>query len=144
MPGKQKPTFSISGHIEGGIVNIGGEQNISGTIILNAKSRLEGVTQSIGVMPNAEQSAKDEIVNLVNELKAQLEKSPPNKAEDTEQVARQVETLIKEASAEKPNKETIKIAGENLKKAAQNLADVMPIVLSIATQILTRLLSMIR
>jgi hypothetical protein len=144
MPNKEKSIFNINGQVEGGIINIGGEQNISGTIILNMRSHLEGAMQQIERIPSIEQSRKDELTNLVNQLKTQLEKSPPEKAEQTKQVATQVEILIKEASVEQPNKENIATAGENLKKAAENLFEVMPIVLQIATQLVTHILSSLR
>jgi hypothetical protein len=44
---------------------------------------------------------------------------------------------VDKAQAEQPNKTSLQISGEGLKKAAQNLADIMPTVLTIATQIVT-------
>jgi hypothetical protein len=43
--------------------------------------------------------------------------------------------LVERAKDEKPNPTSIKITGEGLKQAAQNLADVLPTVVTIATQI---------
>jgi hypothetical protein len=43
--------------------------------------------------------------------------------------------MVEQASAEKPNKTMLQITGEGLKKAAENIADVLPTVLEIATKI---------
>jgi hypothetical protein len=43
--------------------------------------------------------------------------------------------MIEQATAAKPNKPVLQITGEGLKKAAENIADVLPTVLDIATRI---------
>jgi hypothetical protein len=68
-------------------------------------------------------------------LKAELAKVPPELESEAEAVAQTTEALVEVASAEKPNKTMIEITGEGLKKAAENIAAVMPTVLTIATQI---------
>ena len=83
------------------------------------------------------QIIKAELEKLVAQLNEALQKVPPEKAEDAEAVAEMTKSLIDTASAEKPNKTMIQITGEGLKQAAKNIADVMPTVLSIATQIVT-------
>ena len=50
-------------------------------------------------------------------------------------VATLTETMVEQATAEKPNKAVLQITGEGLKKAAKNIADVLPTVLGIATKI---------
>ncbi len=72
---------------------------------------------------------------LIGQLSAELEKAPPDKEEDAAAVAETAKNLIEKAAAEKPNKALLKIAAEGLKQAAQNIAEVLPAVLGIATQI---------
>lgn len=60
---------------------------------------------------------------------------PPERAQDAEAVAKLTESVMDEASVEKPNKSFLRITGEGLKKATQDIADVMPKVLDIATKI---------
>ena len=104
---------------------------------LNIKSTLTNVTQTIGALPGADPAAKAELESLVQQLNDALQQVPQHKAEDAEAVAKSAELLVETASAEKPNKTMIQISGEGLKQAAQNIADVMPTVLTIATQIVT-------
>ena len=114
-------TFTMSGDFRGANVNI--------------KSTLTNVTQTIGALPDAESSTKAELEKLVAELNDALQQVPDDKAEEAEAVAQSAEALVEKAAEEKPNKTMVQITGEGLKQAAQNLADVTPIVLNIATQI---------
>jgi ElaB/YqjD/DUF883 family membrane-anchored ribosome-binding protein len=102
---------------------------------INIKSRLDDVAQSIGAFTDVTQPARDELEQLITELNQALQEVPSDKSEEAEKVSKRVETLIKEASAEKPDKERVEITGESLVLAAKNLATVTPIVLTIATQI---------
>jgi hypothetical protein len=108
--------------------------------ILNIRSTLSNVTQSIGAIPQADDGTKAELERLVTQLEKALEEAveqAPEKADDAEAVAEMTKTLVDTASAEKPNKTMIQISGEGLKQAAKNIADVMPTVLDIATKIVT-------
>lgn len=117
---------------------MGDSYNLSGDFrgaILNIKSTLRNVQQSIGEIPTADEAAKQELHRLIEELNQALEQVPPEKEEDAEAVAQTAEALVESAKAEKPNKTMIQITGEGLKQAAKNLAEVTPAVLSIASQI---------
>jgi uncharacterized protein YlxW (UPF0749 family) len=103
--------------------------------MVNIKNKLENATQTINNMPHADSSEKQALQALVEQLKAELEKAPPELSNEAEAVAQTTEALMEDASAEKPNKTMIEITGEGLKKAAENVAAVMPTVLTIATQI---------
>jgi hypothetical protein len=72
---------------------------------------------------------------LIQQLSQALEKAPPQQAEAAQAVAETAKSLVDQAAAAKPNKTMLQITGEGLKQAAQNLADVMPAVLAISTQI---------
>jgi len=102
---------------------------------INIKSRLDNVAQSIGAFPGVAQSARDELEQLITKLNKALQEVPSDRSGEAEKVSKRVETLIKDASTEKPDKERVEITGENLVLAAKNLASVTPIVLTIATQI---------
>jgi hypothetical protein len=96
---------------------------------------LHGVTQSIGSIANADQVAKEELEDLIAQLAHVLEQAPPDRAEEAEAVATLTESMVEQATAEKPNRPMLQITGEGLKKAAENIADVLPTVLDIATRI---------
>jgi hypothetical protein len=117
---------------------MGDKFNLSGDFrgaVLNIKSTLTNVQQSIGEIPNADESSKQELENLVEALKQALETAPAENQEEAQAVAESAKMLVETAKAEKPNRTMIEITGEGLKKAAQNLAEVMPSVVGIATQI---------
>ncbi len=113
--------FTLSGDFRGSFVNI--------------KSELQNVQQTIGQMQTDDTDTKQELQRLVQQLSDELEKTPPEKKEAAEAVSATAKVLVEQAKAEKPNHTMIQITGEGLKQAAKNLADVTPVVLSIATQI---------
>ena len=115
--------FDMSGNFQGSMINI--------------KSRLTNVTQSIGTLPDATQEAKQEFTQLLSQLRAALETVPAECVDDATKVAKRVEALVDEVKENKPDEEEIKTRGESLKKAAENLAGIVPIVLNIVTQIVS-------
>jgi len=117
MPDK----FSMSGDFRGAIINI--------------KSTLTNVQQSVGEIRTDDLDTRKELEKLIGQLNEALQKIPAGKQEDAQAVAETARALVDVAKAEKPNKTMLQITGEGLKKAAQNLADVMPVVLPIAGQI---------
>lgn len=130
---------------QGGAYVAGDQMNFSGNFqgaILNVNSQLSNVTQSIGALPNVAQADKDELTRLINELRALLEKTPPDKAAEAETVVKRTDKLIKELEEDKPDPEMVETMGNSLKKAAENLAGALPAVLPIAAQIVTYVLKL--
>lgn len=113
--------FNFSGQFDGAIFNI--------------NSTLTNVQQSIGKIKSNDLEAKEELKKLVEQLNETLQRAPSDKSEQAQAVAQSAEALVEQAKAEKPNKTMLQITGDGLKQAAQNLADVMPTVIPIATQI---------
>lgn len=113
--------------------------NLSGDFrgsIINIESTLENVQQTVGQMSAGDENTRKELQELIGQLSKELKKKvPPEKKEQAEAVAITAKALVDQAKEEKPNKTMVQITGEGLKKAAQNVADVMPTVLTIATQI---------
>lgn len=103
--------------------------------IVNISSSLENLSQSIGEISNVDEGQKEELQQLLNELKQELEQIPDNHIEDAEAIVWTAENLIEEKTSENPNKTKIQISKEGLKKAAENLASVLPKVLPIALRI---------
>jgi hypothetical protein len=164
------PTFNISGDIHAGQVNIGGAQAFTGPVevdmrettisqlgevvtgdriempgdfweaLVNVKSRLDSVSQTIRTLPHVDNFYKQELVRLIDDLTKQLEQAPEDRIEDAEKVSKRMEALAGEIDSEKPDKEMVEITGESLKRAAQNLADVLPTVLTIATRIVSHVM----
>lgn len=108
--------------------------NVSGSII-NVDSLLEQVSQNINNVQKADQATKEELNKLVAQLTDVLKGLPSDKIDEATKIADRVDTAISEVSKEKPDKEKVEFSLESLKKAAQNIAGVLPTVLPIATQI---------
>jgi methyl-accepting chemotaxis protein len=113
--------ISLSGDFRGAVVNI--------------KSTLTNVQQSVGEIRSEDESTRKELEKLIGELSEALQKTPEESQEQAEAVAATAKSLVDVAKVEKPNKALVQISGEGLKQAAQNLAGVMPVVVQIATQI---------
>lgn len=119
--------------IMGDSINI--NTNNSQGIIINLKSRLENVQQNINLTGNQNAADRTELKALVEELFKLLNKVPKEQSDAAEVVAKRVETAVEETSKPKPDKEIIVFSLESLKKAAANLALVIPDILPIATRI---------
>ncbi|HMB22591.1 MAG TPA: hypothetical protein VKP08_07180 [Anaerolineales bacterium] len=113
--------FNMSGDFRGAIINI--------------KSTLTNVQQSVGDIRTDDQNARRELEKLNGQLSDALQKVPEEKQEQAQAVAETAKALVEAAKTEKPNKTMVQITGEGLKQAAQNLAEVMPTVVTIAGQI---------
>jgi methyl-accepting chemotaxis protein len=112
--------------------------NLSGDFrgsIINIKSTLTNVQQSVGEIRTDDQSARKELEKLIGELSEALQKVPEKNQEQAEAVAETAKALVDTAKGEKPNKFMLQISSEGLKQAAKNLSDVMPLVIPIASQI---------
>lgn len=104
--------------------------------ILNIQSTLENVQQTIGQMQTGDEESRRELQQLIGQLSKELTAAVPvEKKEQVEAVAATARALVEQAKEAKPNRTLLQITGEGLKQAAQNVADVLPTVLSIATQI---------
>ena len=113
--------FNMSGDFRGAIINI--------------KSTLTNVQQSVGDIRTEDENARKELEKLIQQLSEALQKVPEKNQEHAQAVAETAKALVDTAKAEKPNKTMVQITGEGLKQAAQNLVDVMPVVVTIASQI---------
>ena len=113
--------FNMSGDFRGAIINI--------------KSTLTNVQQSVGEIPSRDEASRRELETLIEQLSVALQKVPAENEEQAQAVADTAKVLVDTAKAEKPNKTMLQISGEGLKQAAQNLAEVMPVVVAIAGQI---------
>ena len=117
---------------------MGDQFNLSGDFrgaILNIKSRLTNVQQSVSKIETYNVDARQELAQLIAQLSDLLQKAPETRQEEAEAVAEIAETLVETAASDKPKKKSIQITGEGLKQAAKNLADVLPGIIVIATQI---------
>lgn len=117
--------------IMGDRISISGNQGI----IVNLKSTLEKVEQSVNSSLNHDISDKIELKALIEELFRLINGLPPDYADKAEILVKRIETATEEASKPKPDKEVVLFSLDSLKKAAANLATVIPDILPLATRI---------
>lgn len=103
--------------------------------IVNFKSTLTNVQQTVQSLPSMDDTAKKELERMIGELSQALEGLPSDKSELAQAMAQQMEGLVAEAKKEEPNKTLLNISADGLKRAAQTVADVTPNILKVATQI---------
>jgi MoxR-like ATPase len=127
----------FGGYVQQMEVTMGDQVNISNVTgsVINIDSILENVSQSISAIPRGDSKDKDELKKLVKELNDLLKSAPEENKSDAEKMANRVDTAIKEATKDDPDKELIEFSLESLKKAASNIAALVPSILPIAMQI---------
>ncbi|EFO80362.1 peptidase C14, caspase catalytic subunit p20 [Oscillochloris trichoides DG-6] len=108
--------------------------NFSGAL-LNIKSTLSNVTQSIAAAPHADATTKAQLQTLVEQLSTELQRVPATHAAAAEQTAKRVEQSIAEASKPHPDREDVAYSLKRLAQAAEQIAQVLPSVLPISIQI---------
>jgi hypothetical protein len=117
--------FNLSGDFRGANVPI--------------KSTLNDVAVTISNSPSIDEPTKAALTALIKQLEEELAKSPKEKKEEAEAVADTANMLVQTAAREKPNKATLQITADGLKKAALNLAFVLPAIVPIVKQIVSLL-----
>jgi hypothetical protein len=115
--------FTLSGDFRGANVNL--------------KSTLRNVHQTAGQIPDASEDERKQLQNLIERLTAELQKVPPAHKDEVEAVAITATALIEQAKSGKKNKTLLRVTGEGLKSAADNLAPILPALLPIVTQMIT-------
>jgi hypothetical protein len=111
--------------------------------ILNIKSALNNVSQNIGAAPIGDPSSKARLQALIEQLSAELQKAPAEQAGEAEQAAKRAQSAVAEVTKPKPDKDDVEYSLTRLKKAAENIAQVVPTVLPIAVEIVAMLREMI-
>lgn len=135
--GKNPMTIVEGNHIAGDSISLSGDFRGANIPI---KSKLEDVTITITNSSIFDAPTKDALITLIQQLNELLRKAPKELEEDAKAVADTAEILVKTATDEKPNKSTIKITADSLKKAAENIAKVLPSVIPIVKQIISLLM----
>jgi hypothetical protein len=126
---EQKPSIGIGGNVEGQNIIIGGTQTIHGDLDIN-----------VGTIPAASGDIQETLKSQIEQLIEALKAVPAGETNKVQEVKIAAEDAVSEAEKEQPDKNRLKIRGESLKKAAENLASITPTVLSIASQVVATLM----
>lgn len=132
-----KQTITNSDSRSGTFVE-GDQYNMSGDFsgaILNIKSTLSNVTQSIGAASQLSTQDADQLKALVEQLSAELQKHAAQYPKETAEVTKRTESAVTEATKAEPDQGDVSYSLDRLKQAATNIAALVPAVLPIATQI---------
>ncbi|HEU4327613.1 MAG TPA: hypothetical protein VFS21_31020 [Roseiflexaceae bacterium] len=108
--------------------------------IVNIASSLQGTVQNINLPSGIDKNEENEFKTLIDQLSQTLAAADPQKVtpDDVEAVADSAKDLTEAISKkEKPNKLRVQITREGLQKAASNIANTLPEVMPIVTQIVT-------
>jgi len=122
-----KQTGMFSGVIHTGDINtnIHGNNNL-----LTIGSILTSANQSVEATSTLDESEKETLQNMLDQLQQHLQEVPDDFADDAEAVAEMARSFVEGATKEKRNKKLLKITAEGLKKAAENIASIAPNVLN--------------
>ena len=130
-------------HIHGDI-NMGDKITMSGDFrgaIVNMKSTMTAVQQSIGGLPHGKDIDKADLTRLIEELAHTLEAIPLPHTEalagNIDAVVQISKSLVDLASEEKLNNTMLVLTGDMLKMASNNLVANAPTVVRLTTQIVT-------
>lgn len=144
----------ISGTVQGGNVNIGGVQkNVQKTVQHNNNSHNSGIqinadrgstvttgniSQIINGIPS---NTKDQTLDtLLEQLKQALVEAPPGNEKKASKVADSIKEFLDESKKEEPDPDLLAAKGNALKKAAENIKEAIPAILTIATQIVAHVI----
>lgn len=102
---------------------------------VNVLSSLDQVTQSVQTAPSVSEKNKKELTTLIKQLKIHLAHVPASHVEHAEIVSEKAKAIGEELSRQKPREMMLRIEGNGLVEAAQGLAEVMPMAVSVVRQI---------
>lgn len=123
--------------IQSGGVNLGAGNTFGslGDLVAGDKVMGDKVMGDKRTINAGSDSEKQQLRELLVELNAVLQQAPAASKDDAETVASFAQSLVDLAAKPQPNRSMVQITGTGLKQAAENIAGVLPAVLTIATQI---------
>lgn len=122
--------------IHGDEISVGDISESAGVAIgAGAGSTVQDVRSS-GSLAVGDAATKAELQRLLAELEAVLQRTPITQATEAEVVARMARQAVEQATAPQPNRALLQQSAEELQKAAQNLAAVLPVALKLAENVM--------
>lgn len=137
--------ITAGGDVNAGAKNVRGDE-IKGSkyvmsgdfrgAMVNIESRLDNVSQIVGKSPYARPDQKEQLEQLIVELKRALERVPPQQVGEAETLVRRIGALAEEATAANPDREAVNELGEIVRRAAGKLAASVPAVMTLVASII--------
>ena len=139
---KNKPSFNF-GDVKASIVNIGGEQTLSGAVhvdmrdhhddINNSKTKneslnifFEQIKNKIQHLPVANEDQKSTLNVMVNNFKNSLVITQSDDVKSVQKFLKRFEKLIQELLESEPDKEMVEIIGESFIRSAKDAENSLP------------------
>lgn len=135
---KTRPDIEHSNLISIQEIKLGNHFEI-GNIIdsnVNIASTLERANQTVESRKSIDESNKNQLINLVEQLKLELQRLSVSRKEDAEAIAEYARALIEAGSKEHTNKAMVQITADGLRKAAENIASISSPIFTIVTTII--------
>ncbi len=123
-------------------IDLSGSTITGSNLNVNIDSKMGKIVQTIRAAPKSDDTNRQQLESLIQQLTDALKQVPQVQTEDAEVVTELTQELVDAANKPQPNQKMLEIKGENLKQAAENLKAVAPIILSIATQIVGHILKL--
>jgi hypothetical protein len=118
------------------VIKIGNNNTISAPVVI-----ADSIQNSFNVLKDV---PSDDVRSLLEELLTSVtelsKKVPAEKSADAESMARDVETLVKEASSSKPRRQWYEVSLDGLKQAAINIGDLADPIMGIVSKLFPLLL----
>jgi hypothetical protein len=108
--------------------------HVTGSIV-NINSELERVAQTVGGLPTADESQKQELSRLVAELRAAVQEVPAERTADAGRLVQRVDALIQEVAKDEPAGVVVNAHASDLTKIASVFQSVVPDIVRIAGSI---------
>lgn len=123
------PNIRIGGSVQGGNINFG-NQTVHGDLTVTIRDMTQTVQKGSGTP-----SDKEQLQQLLDQLKAALAAVPEAHKANAEKVAKRTEELVTEVSEADVDKDGVESKANLLKKAAENIKEALPDVFAIAGSI---------
>lgn len=124
------PNIRVGGNITAGNLNMGGNQTFHGDVTISMRDMTQTIQKGSGTPED-----KETLQKLFDQLKEALAAVPEQHQENAAKVAKRTEELVSEVSEQKMDKEGVEVKANLLKKAAENIKEVLPDVFTIAGSI---------
>jgi hypothetical protein len=113
--------------------------NITGSVVVIDSKVGGNVINNVNLdhLPGSEEDKKD-LLTLISRIESLAKQLPDEREEDKQKIIKRLQGVVTELSTN-PDKESLQFNLESLRKAAQNVAAVLPDILPIAIEISRRI-----
>jgi len=114
--------------------------NITGSVVVIDNKVGGNIINNVNLdhLPGSEEDKKD-LLTLISRIESLAKQLPAEREEDKQKIIKRLQGVVTELKSTNPDKEGLQFNLESLRKAAQNVAAVLPDILPIAIEISRRI-----